>query len=86
MNYEVVITDFFENNFKKLAKKYPSLKNDLLGIIKVLKTDPIHGQYFGKDFYKIRIAISSNYKGTSGGERLITCFKLIGESIFLYPL
>jgi hypothetical protein len=86
MSFEVVTTEFFERNFKKLSKKYPSLKNDLREVIIILRNTPTLGQALGKDCYKVRISIKSKGKGKSGGGRLITCFKVSGNSVFLIAL
>ncbi len=53
-------------------KKYPSLKSDLFKLIKQLEANPLIGTLLGKDFYKIRLSISSKGKGKSGGARVIT--------------
>jgi hypothetical protein len=86
MSFEVVTTEFFERNFKKLLKKYPSLKNDLRDVIIILRNTPTLGQALGKDCFKVRISIKSKGKGKSGGGRLITCFKVSGNSVFLIAL
>jgi hypothetical protein len=36
----------------------------------------------GRDCYKIRIAITSKNKGKSGGSRVITCVKVLNETVF----
>ncbi len=45
--------------------------------------DPVIGTHLGKDFYKIRLAITSKGKGKSGGARVITCVKIIAETVYL---
>ena len=86
MNFNVYTTDFFEKKLKKLAKKYPSLKNDYKDLIDSLKEEPKQGQALGKDCYKIRMAITSKGKGKSGGSRVITCVKISAESVFLLSI
>lgn len=83
MSFEVRTISTFEKEFKKLAKKYPSLKSDLLKIINQMETDPFIGTSLGKDFYKVRLAISSKGKGKSGGARIITCIKIIQNKVYL---
>lgn len=83
MSYEVRTISAFEKQFKKLSKKYPSLKSDLFNLIKELEANPFYGTSLGKDFYKIRLAISSKGKGKSGGARVISCIKIIKNIVYL---
>ncbi|MEP7167755.1 MAG: type II toxin-antitoxin system RelE/ParE family toxin [Bacteroidota bacterium] len=83
MNYKVYSIPLFDKQAKRLAKKYPSLKNDLDKLIKSLVENPLQGKALGNNFYKIRLAISSKSKGKSGGARVITHIKLIHESVYL---
>jgi mRNA-degrading endonuclease RelE of RelBE toxin-antitoxin system len=83
MKFEVKTIPSFEKDFKKLFKKYPSLKLDLFKLIKQLEVNPFLGTSIGKDFYKVRISISSKGKGKSGGARIITCVKIIKQVIYL---
>lgn len=48
MDYEVVTTDGFERDAKRLAKKYPSLQDDLFSLNESLKQDPQQGDSLGK--------------------------------------
>jgi len=43
MNFKIYTTDFFSKELKKLAKKYPSVKNDYKKLINTLKEDPQQG-------------------------------------------
>jgi hypothetical protein len=72
MSYNVIPTPDFKKLFKKLAKKYPSLKADLQQLIDTLTEEPTTGTNLGHNLYKIRMAISSKGKGKSGGARVIT--------------
>ena len=72
MSYNVIPTPDFRRMFKKLAKKYPSLKSDLQSLIEILAENPATGTNLGHNLYKIRLAISSKGKGKSGGARVIT--------------
>jgi hypothetical protein len=72
MSYSVYPTPDFKKFFKKLAKKHPSLKADLQGLIQVLKKQPDSGINLGHGIHKIRMAIASKGKGKSGGSRVIT--------------
>jgi hypothetical protein len=73
-------------NSKKLLKKLPSIKNDLLGLMANLQIDPLQGDYLGKDCYKVRMKIASKGKGKSGGSRVIICVKIINERITLLSI
>ena len=72
MSYNVIPTPDFKKLFKKLTKKYPSLKNDLRKLVADLKEKPELGVSLGHNIYKIRMAISSKGRGKSGGARVIT--------------
>jgi hypothetical protein len=72
MSYNVIPTPDFKKLFKKLAKKYPSLKNDLKELITTLQVKPDSGTALGHGIYKIRMAITSKGKGKSAGARVIT--------------
>ncbi len=86
MSYEVKSISIFEKQAKRLVKKYPSLKNELLGLIRELKERPDLGTPLGYDCYKIRLGIRSKGKGKSGGGRVITCVKVQKENIFLLSI
>src|SRR5690606_39609191 len=76
----------FELDFKKLAKKYPSLKSDLAALIQSLKDEPEQGTPLGKACYKIRMAIKSKGKGKSGGSRVITCVRVVKSTVHLLTI
>jgi len=86
MSYEVIVTENFRKLAKSLAKKHLSLKNDLSNLIESLENEPNQGVYLGKDCYKIRMAISSKGKGKSGGARVITCVKIVSNSVFMLTI
>ena len=86
MTYKVKTISVFEKQAKKLIKKYPSLKEELLELVKELKINPHLGIPLGKNCFKIRIAISSKGKGKSGGGRIITNFLFEGNTVFLLSI
>jgi hypothetical protein len=43
MNYKIQTTPPFEKASRKLAKKYPSLKNDLFELVSSLEINPVQG-------------------------------------------
>jgi mRNA-degrading endonuclease RelE of RelBE toxin-antitoxin system len=71
MNYNISSIPLFDKQAKRLAKKYPSLKKDLAGLIEKLSKEPKLGTAPGNNFYKLRLTISSKGKGKSGGARVI---------------
>ncbi len=86
MSFEVYTTSFFEKQFKKLTKRYPSLKQDVINLSNLLETNPENGVSLGKDCYKIRLGIKSKGRGKSGGARIITCVKIVNETVFLLSI
>ena len=86
MSFEVIATSPFERKLKKLAKKYRSLRADLLPIIEELSENPEFGTPLGKACYKIRVAIASKGKGKSGGARVITYVRVLKEKVFLLDI
>ncbi len=86
MSFNVYTTGFFDKELKRLAKKYPSVKNDFKTLMDSLKTEPKQGQPLGKDCYKVRMAITSKEKGKSGGSRVISCVKIVAGSVFLLSI
>lgn len=86
MSYSIETIPTFKKRFKKLAKKYPSLKSDLEVLAIELLNNPKLGDHLGNDFYKIRMAISSKGKGKSAGARVITHIKVIDSIIYLMTI
>lgn len=86
MAYKVVLSDNFKNEAKKLIKKYPSLKSELLTLVVSLETTPKQGTHLGNDIYKIRLAIASKNKGKSGGARVLSFVKIIENVVLLFSI
>jgi len=86
MSFKVLITSSFKRDFKRLQKKYKSLKVELLKLIAGLEEDPTQGTALGSDCYKIRMTISSTGKGKSGGARVITCVKIMDGNVYLLTI
>jgi mRNA-degrading endonuclease RelE of RelBE toxin-antitoxin system len=72
MSFNVVYTANFKRELKQLAKKYPSIKNEMEELIGQLEQKPEMGTSLGYNCFKIRLAIASKGKGKSGGARVIT--------------
>jgi len=77
MNYKIATTEYFEDNFKRLSKKYRSLVDDLDEFKKELLKNPTDGDDLGGSVRKVRMAIASKNKGKRGGARVITCNVLV---------
>lgn len=86
MNYNVKTIDVFERQAKRLAKKYVSLKSDLISLINSLKQNPQQGTSLGNNCYKIRIAISSKGRGKSGGGKVITHIVISDRTVYLLSI
>jgi mRNA-degrading endonuclease RelE of RelBE toxin-antitoxin system len=77
MNYEIIPTDTFQREMKRLCKKYRSLKDDVAAFKRELAANPEMGDDLGDNTRKIRMAVSSKNKGKRGGARVITYHLLI---------
>lgn len=86
MSYSVKSIEVFERQAKKLIKKYPSLKSELLALVRELKENPGQGTAIGKSCYKIRLAIKSKGKGKSGGARVITNLVVANDAVYLLSI
>lgn len=62
----------FDRRAKRLAKKYKSLKSDLMQTVLSLRQNPTQGNDLGRGVYKVRLAIASKGGGKSGGGRILT--------------
>lgn len=67
-------------------KKYPSLKQELAQLSKLLSGNPEEGTLLGNNTYKIRIAINSKGKGKSGGGRVITYGFTDNKEVYLLTI
>jgi hypothetical protein len=86
MNYKVISIPFFDRQFKRLAKKFPSLKDDFQELVNSLVENPTQGESIGKGSYKIRLSITSKGKGKSGGARVITYVLIQSEAVYLLSI
>ena len=83
MSYKIVTLTVFDRQLKWLAKKYPSLKNDIVRLGEELQDNPNLGKSLGGNFYKVRLKITSKRVGRSGGGRVITYVKIVDETVTL---
>jgi mRNA-degrading endonuclease RelE of RelBE toxin-antitoxin system len=86
MSYSIIATQRFENELKRLAKKFPSLKNEFAELISNIIEDPEIGTFIGNNCYKIRLGIGSKGKGKSGGARVITYLYIETETVYLLTI
>jgi mRNA-degrading endonuclease RelE of RelBE toxin-antitoxin system len=59
MSYDILTSENFVKELKRLAKKYPSLKQDVEVLGESLAENPEQGSPLGRNCYKIRLAIKS---------------------------
>ena len=71
MNCKIYTIPRFEKDVKKLQKRFPKIKNDLVRLIDDLSLKPKMGTHLGGNIFKIRIPNSSTPTGKSGGFRVI---------------
>ena len=71
-NVSIELGRKFQKEFKRLLKKYPSLKGELTELRETLSAKPKTGTPLGNNTFKIRLAIKSKGKGKSGGARVIS--------------
>ena len=83
---KILVRDSFKRDFKKLAKKYDNITDDLENLFESLKENPTQGTPLGLDCFKVRMSISDNNKGKGGGARVITCIKIIKDTIYLLTI
>ncbi|QBN18855.1 type II toxin-antitoxin system RelE family toxin [Flavobacterium nackdongense] len=86
MSYNIIAVPTFKKELKRLAKKFPSLKNDFSEFLESLENNPSQGTSLGKNCYKIRLAITSKGKGKSGGARVITHIVISKETVYLLSI
>jgi mRNA-degrading endonuclease RelE of RelBE toxin-antitoxin system len=83
MSFNVIPSDKFKKEAKRLIRKFPSLKDELRQLSKTLIENPETGKSLGNDTYKIRLAIKSKGKDKSGGARIITYLVTENEEVYL---
>lgn len=72
MNYSIILHSTFEKEVKRLARHYPSLKQDLITLQKNIYENPRLGTDLGGGLRKIRMSVASKGRGKSGGARVIS--------------
>lgn len=79
MEVNIEVGPEFKRQFKRLAKKYHSLRNDLAAWKKEILEDPFQGDSLGSGVRKVRMAIADKGKGKSGGARVLTLNVMVSE-------
>ncbi len=79
MKVTISTIEEFDRQARRLAKKYKSLKADLMNLQKEIMENPFVGSDLGSGIRKIRLAIASKGKGKSGGARVLTLTVLVSE-------
>lgn len=71
---DVLITRsvYFDRSVKRLAKRYASMKQDLINLVESLRRNPEAGVSLGGRLRKVRMPIAAKGRGKSGGARVIT--------------
>ncbi|MBL7732056.1 MAG: addiction module toxin RelE [Chitinophagaceae bacterium] len=86
MGYKIIPTPHFKSQAKRLIKKFPSLKDELSGLVDLLSANPSSGTSIGNNIYKIRLSVKSKGKGKSGGMRIITFTINRNEEVYLLTI
>lgn len=86
MSYRVETIENFEREARRLTKKYRSLKAEVSELIDNLEENPFLGVAVRDGFYKIRLGIRSKGKGKRGGARVITCVRVVAETVYLVSI
>jgi len=85
MNYKIDTIPRFEKDVKKLKKKFPKIKNDLVKFINELSSNHELGINLGENIFKVRIPNSSIPTGKSEGFRIITYYKT-NDTLYLVTI
>ena len=80
MKVTISTIEEFDRQARRLAKKYKSLKADLMILQKEIMDNPFIGSDLGSGIRKIRLAIASKGKGKSGGVRVLTLTVLVSKN------
>ena len=86
MSYKVEVAYNFKKEAKRLIKKYRSLKAEITQLIEELETDPTKGTPLGNGVYKIRLAVASKGKGSSGGVRVLSLVTVTKSNVLLFSI
>ena len=83
MKFQIKTLTDFDRELKRLSKKHKSLKQDVQKLMETLQINPQFGTPLGDNLYKIRLSITSKGKGKSSGARVITCLRILEDSVYM---
>ena len=86
MSFNVQTIKTFDKELKRLAKKYPSLKQEYGYLIDSLAENPFQGNRLIENCFKLRLAIKSKSTGKSGGARVIINVVIVKRVVFLLAI
>jgi hypothetical protein len=89
MAFNIQSLQHLDIRFKRLAKKFKSLNEELFNLVEILKENPTNGVSLGGDLYKIRLGSESKRGGKSGEFRVITYYLKQtpdGETLYLVTI
>ena len=86
MKFNVIPIDKFKKEAKRLIRKFPSLKSELISLNDILEVQPDLRTPLGNNCYKIRLAIKSKGQGKSGGARVITYMINNDKDVYLLTI
>ena len=86
MRYNVLSIPPFDRQLKRLAKKFPSLKEEYAALVEELEENPEKGIFLGNHCFKTRLSIASKGRGKSGGARVITHVYIENKTVFLLAI
>ena len=73
MSYKIETIRTFDKQIKRLIKKHSSIKKDLLELVNDLMANPQKGTPLGKNWFKIRLSITS--KGNQVEQESLLMYK-----------
>ena len=85
MSFKIKTLSRFEKDVKRLKKRFPNIKKDLIELVNNLYKNPTMGISLGENIFRVRIPNSSIPTGKSGGFRVITYYKE-GEVLYLVTI
>jgi len=86
MRYNILTITPFDRQFKRLVRKFPSLRVEYIALIEDLAGNPRKGISLGNNCFKIRLAVASKGRGKSSGARVITHCYVENETVFLLAI
>ena len=86
MGFDIIPTDIFKKEAKRLIKKFPSLKEELKALDRLLTEYPKSGVDLGFNTFKIRLGIRSKGKRKKGGGRVITYVLTKEKEVYLLTI